>query len=271
VKIAVVTIVRGRHAHLVAQQRSLLHGSRQPTVYVVVSMGDPELAPHLMPELEGHVVDIPADPQRLPLAAARNLGAGRAFDEGADAVIMLDVDCLAGHDLVHGYAECVATEPSIVWSGPVTYLPPAGPQGYDVAALAELDDPHPARPAPPPGDLVRGASPDLFWSLSFVAHHSAWEIVGGFCEEYAGYGAEDTDFGHSVISRGAELGWAGTPRAYHQHHTTFDPPVQHLDDILRNGQIFHSRWGRWPMEGWLRDFERMGLVERHGDTWCRTR
>ena len=27
------------------------------------------------------------------------------------------------------------------------------------------------------------------------------------------------------------------------------------------------RWGRWPMEGWLREFERMGLVEREDGEW----
>ena len=37
--------------------------------------------------------------------------------------------------------------------------------------LPELDDPHPARPAPPPGELVPDADPDLFWSLCFALEH----------------------------------------------------------------------------------------------------
>jgi len=47
------------------------------------------------------------------------------------------------------------------------------------------------------------------------------------------------------------LGWVGGARAYHQHHPVSSPPVEHLDDILRNGRLFHERWGEWPMTGWL--------------------
>jgi hypothetical protein len=43
--------------------------------------------------------------------------------------------------------------------------------------------------------------------------------------------------------------------------------VQHLADILHNGALFRRRWGRWPMEGWLLEFERMGLVEREDGEW----
>ena len=267
--LTVVTIAHGRHEHLVAQQRSLLVGSQQPAAYVVVAMADPDLELSLVAGLRSCVVHLPADPHRLPLAAARNAGARRAFEEGADSVVMLDVDCLAGYDLIRGYGDAIDGDPSVVWSGPVTYLPPAGPAGYDIASLADLDDPHAAREAPPPGAVVRGASADLFWSLSFAVHRDAWERVGGFCEEYAGYGAEDTDFGHTAVSRGVNLGWAGTPRAYHQHHPTSDPPVQHIDDILRNGSLFYTRWGHWPMRGWLEEFERLGLVEHGAQGWRR--
>ena len=63
------------------------------------------------------------------------------------------------------------------------------------------------------------------------------------------------------------MGWLGSARAYHQHHPTSSPPVQHLADILHNGALFRRRWGRWPMEGWLLEFERMGLVEREDGEW----
>ena len=64
----------------------------------------------------------------------------------------------------------------------------------------------------------------------------------------------------------------GDARTYHQHHPTQEPPVQHLDDILRNGAIFAERWGRWPMGGWLAEFETRGLVERTPDGgWVRSR
>ena len=61
----------------------------------------------------------------------------------------------------------------------------------------------------------------------------------------------------------------GGARAYHQHHPVSSPPVEHLDDILRNGRLFHERWGEWPMAGWLEEFERRGLVRREDGHWTR--
>ena len=257
----VVTLAHGRHDHLRRQQRSLSRGSHVPDDVVVVAMGDPELDA----VADGHVVHLDVGPAGLPLAAARNAGARAAIDRGADVLVFLDVDCLAGPDLVAAYGATVTAHRGTVWSGPVTYLP----EGTGEAALDRpwlLDAPHAARPAPAPGELIHDADPDLFWSLSFALHREAWEQTGGFCEEYAGYGGEDTDFAQQATARGLDLGWVGGARAYHQWHPTESPPVRHLDDILRNGALFHRRWGRWPMLGWLEVFEQRGLVRRdaHG-------
>jgi N-acetylglucosaminyl-diphospho-decaprenol L-rhamnosyltransferase len=268
--VTVVTIAHARHGHLLRQLDSLMAGDRQPDHHVVVAMNDRPLAACVAGHpLRPEVVDLATEGADLPLARARNLGVRRAVDQGADVVVLLDVDCLAGRELVTGYVEAVRASPNVVWSGPVTYLPPPPLSGYDVRNLTELDDPHPARPVPGPGVLVRPADPDLFWSLSFAVHAATWERIGGFCEEYTGYGAEDTDFARLALVRGAHLGWTGTARAYHQHHPTYDPPVQHLDSILRNAALFHRRWWDWPMQGWLREFERLGLAVRTATGWER--
>ena len=301
-RVGTVTVAHGRHEHLRRQQHSLAAGSRVPDEVVVVAMEDPELVrgglddgpPALLDhrghdgsgalldhpgpdgsgalldhrELHHRVVDLAADPGRLPLAKARNAGAQAALALGCDVLVFLDVDCLAGPDLVASYAATADQARGTVWSGPVTYLP----EGLGEAELAEpwlLDHPHPARPAPAPGEVLTGGDPDLFWSLSFALHREAWQRCGGFHEEYAGYGGEDTDFGQQVAARGLGLGWLGSARAYHQHHPTSSPPTQHVDDILRNGAVFHRRWGRWPMLGWLEAFEDLGLVRRDGDGWVR--
>jgi len=267
--VAVVTIAHGRHAHLAAQERSLTAGARQPDLRVVVAMDDPALVGLVHDDRwPAHVPSIGRQPEGLPLAAARNLGARTAIEAGADVLVFLDVDCLAGADLVADYADAVAADPGRLWCGPVTYLPPAPDGGYP-ADLAGWDDPHPARPAPRPGERVTGGDPDLFWSLSFALHRDAWTRIGGFDEAFVGYGGEDTDFGHRAASRGVGLAWTGGARAYHQHHPVESPPVSHLDDILRNGAVFAERWGRWPMTGWLEAFAERGLVERHGRHWRR--
>jgi N-acetylglucosaminyl-diphospho-decaprenol L-rhamnosyltransferase len=264
VRVVVVTIAHGRHDHLALQMESLAAGSRPPDEHVVIAIDDPDLA-----QWPAFLVSMPAADGGLPLAAARNLGVGTALDLAADVVICLDVDCLAGTDLVSGYVEAVRTDPEVVWSGPVTYLPRPPTGGYDLSDLARLDDPHPARPAPAPGRVEIDNRADLFWSLSFACAASTWSRSGGFCEAYVGYGGEDTDFGHAAVDRGLRLGWVGSARAYHQWHPVSAPPVEHLDDILRNAAIFHERWGWWPMRGWLDEFERRGLVHREAGSWAR--
>jgi GT2 family glycosyltransferase len=265
----VVTLAHGRHEHLSGQHESLARGSRLPDDYLVVAMDDAGQRPRTRWQLRRQVVHRAAEPLGLPLAAARNQGARHALDLGADVLVFLDVDCLAGYDLVSSYAEAASEHRDTVWSGPVTYLP-ASAIGYAPDRLDLLDDPHPARPDPGRGRMVRGAEPDLFWSLSFALHRSAWHRIGGFCEEYVGYGGEDTDFGHQSVARGLTLGWCGDARAYHQWHEISSPPVEHLDDVLRNAAVFHRRWGRWPMEGWLRAFENQGLASCRDGRWVRT-
>ena len=266
---AVVTLAHGRHEHLAAQHRALCREDAAFD-YVVVALDDPWIE-SWRPEgpVAAHVVPLAADPAGLPLARARNLGARTALDRGADVVVFLDVDCLPGAGLVRAYSDAVGEAPDVLWSGPVTYLTSQdmGPGLLD--RLPTLDHPHPARPAPAPGVRRTGADPSLFWSLSFALDAEAWQRVGGFCEEYVGYGGEDTDFGRLVVESGLELGWDGSARAYHQYHPVESPPVSHLDDILRNGATFARRWGVWPMQGWLEQFERDGLVVRHQDGWVR--
>ena len=273
-RVAVVTIARGRHAHLDRQHLSLAAGSRLPDDYVVVAMDDPAIDARTVDGLVRHVEHVPTGHGgALPLAAGRNHGVDMAIRRGADVVVLLDVDCLAGGGLVTAYDDVVTSRPGRVWSGPVTYLDPPPPGGYpagDPAALAALDDPHPARPAPAPGELLHADDPHLFWSLSFAVAPATWRRVGGFCEEYVGYGGEDTDYALSAVARGVGLGWVGGARAYHQHHPVSRPPVEHLDDILRNGRLHRERWGYWPMIGWLQAFETRGLVRRVGDDWVRS-
>jgi len=79
-------------------------------------------------------------------------------------------------------------------------------------------------------------------------------------------GEEAYHYHSKMIMKDARVGGAW---AYHQHHPSPDPPVQHLRDIIRNAAVFHRRWGWWPMSGWLHEFERRGLIvyEHHTQTW----
>jgi len=263
--IAVVTIAGGRHAHL-SLQLAALRAVGGPW-HVVVAMDDPELA--ALCGDAAHVVGIGRGPDgALPLAAARNLGAATAIAAGADLLVFLDVDCVPGPALLARFGMVAYAHPGALLSGPVSYLPPPPRGGYRLAALPRLAEPHPARPNPRPDRTVR-LDHDLFWSLSFAVTKEVWARVGGFDEGYTGYGAEDTDFAQRARAAGVPHLFVGGAHAYHQWHPTAEPPRQHVADILRNGRRFRERWGRWPMTGWLLEFERLGLVihDRAADDW----
>lgn len=264
-KTAVITTVRGRGSHLRRQLRGLAASTRSADIHVVVALGDPRV---------GHIIADEGAPARLvelavadpiPLAQGRNVGAAAALSQSAELLIFLDVDCIPSPELIGRYCH-IAAQPeheSALLCGPVTYLPPPGPRGY---VLNELQPrPHPARPAPRDGEVLDTADYELFWSLSFAVTSATWNRIGGFCERYRGYGGEDTDFAQIAAAQRIPMRWLGGADAFHQHHPAADPPVQHIDDILRNAAIFFDRWGWWPMTGWLNAFEAGGLLYRDMD------
>ena len=267
--IAVVTVCTpGRAEHLRSQRRAMaahLPGARH-VVVLPERPGSADLAGELAAE-GVEVVELPAGPD-LPIARSRNVGGDRAAELGVDTIVFLDVDCMPGPDLGRRYAEL---PDGAVGLGPVTYLPESV-GAPDPAELPGLTDPHPARRFPERG--TRELEPDefgLFWSLSFAMRPALWTRLrtdfGAFDEAFTGYGAEDTDFGRRLLYRRVPVLLVAGAHAYHRWHPVSDPPVDHLDDLLRNGAHYAERWGEWPAPGWFEKFEQMGLVRRRGDGW----
>ena len=262
--IAVITIVRGRLDHLAVQQAAL---RAQPTPHqrVVVQMGGPD--PRQV--LAGDSVDLVVlddDGGPMPLAAARNAGVAAST---ASQLLLLDVDCVPSADLLELCGRALDEVGGVV-AGPVGYLPAAAQPGPpDPGRFARLARPHPARPVPPRGTLCREDRYELLWSLSFAMLRPDWQRVGGFCEDYRGYGGEDTDFAFTLARAGIPFHWVGGAWAWHQHHDVSDPPREHLSDIVGNARVFHKRWGCWPMTGWLQAFRDEGLLDWSPDaTHC---
>ena len=261
---AVITTVRGRGSHLRRQLQGLARSTRQPDMHIVVALGDPHVAEIVADEdSSASVVDLEVAVP-LPIAYGRNQGAAAALRKAAELLVFLDVDCIPDTELVGRYHD-TAGQPryaDTLLCGPVTYLPPPGPRGYRLDGLRAQVDPHPARPHPSDDQVLRTTDYALFWSLSFAVAASTWTKIGGFCEQYRGYSGEDTDFAQSAAAQEVSMHWVGGAHAFHQFHPTADPPVQHVDDIVRNARIFHQRWGWWPMQGWLAGFEEAGAITR---------
>ncbi|MGW0023275.1 glycosyltransferase family 2 protein [Rhodococcus sp. NPDC003383] len=262
-KTCVVTIAAHRHRHLSLQLRGLYRGDRRPDRHVVVAMGDPGVASTVARTgSDACIVFMPHAEGPLPLAAARNLGADRALDLGAELLVFLDVDCIPAPGMLRRYEDVAGDERyrDALLCGPVTYLPPPPENGYDLDRLPEMVDPHPARPVPADDAVLPSRDHHLFWSLSFATTATTWRRLGGFCTDYTGYGGEDTDFGCTAARSDVELAWVGGAHAFHQYHPVSDPPVEHVHDIVTNATIFQRRWGWWPMRGWLDGFAELGLV-----------
>ena len=260
-RIALITLTHGRHAHLRRQYHAARSQSRPPDHYVCVAMGDRKV-----PDLPGvRIIHIPAGSD-LPLSAARNQGAADAIAASAQMLVFLDVDCIPGKDLIDAYLAAAKRsngKAPRIFCGPVGYLPPLKNAHYSEPELAALSAEHANRRFGASGQLD---DPNLFWSLSFAMTARSWQAVGGFCESYTGYGAEDTDFAQLMRVAGGELHWVQGARSYHQHHESHDPPTTQVASVVRNARIFHQRWGWYPMTGWLDEFERRGLAHRdaHG-------
>jgi GT2 family glycosyltransferase len=265
---AAITTVHGRGDHLRRQIAGLQRSTRAADMHIVVALGDPTIRDLVArTDSPAVVVDCESANGRLPVAQGRNIGAAAALRRGAQLLVFLDVDCIPGAALIGRYHQAAAhrEHAQALLCGPVTYLPPPGPRGYPLNRLPSQINPHPERPAPPGTDIVTSTDYTLFWSLSFAVSAATWNHVGGFCELYRGYGGEDTDFAQCAAAACVTMRWVGGADAFHQYHPVSNPPIEHLDDILRNATVFHRRWGWWPMEGWLREFENRRLIRRDAD------
>jgi GT2 family glycosyltransferase len=227
-----------------------------------------ELAPDelIIVDMGGPAIDIPATPfpirmltlgnTHLPLAQARNLAASEAQHE---FLIFLDVDCIPLAGLLGALRSHLEKHNALICAE-IHYLNEhALRDEWEETSLLRHSKPHPARAFPTAGTRVE-PNPGLFWSLAFAVSRALFQKLGGFDERFTGYGAEDTDFGFRAHQSGVELLFLGGTGAFHQYHETYDPPLQHFEDIVRNAQTFFTIWGVWPMKGWLDSFESLGLI-----------
>jgi len=246
-KIAVLTLVKDRHEALANLIKGLELGSMHPDELIVVFMNE---HPCKLPDTSFPIITHSLlSEELLPLAKARNYAASKS---NAQYLIFLDVDCIPGQHLVAGYAD--AMDETSLFSGQIRYLiQQAQFKSFSDSALAELSDPDPIRAN------LKELPYALFWSLNFACSRVTYNRIGGFDESFTGYGGEDTDFAFTAEQKGILLRTIDVT-AYHQYHASYSPPLNHFDDILKNTRVFKQKWNKWPMEGWLKRFEKMGLV-----------
>lgn len=250
----VITLVHGRERQLDNLIRGLERGRRAPDALWVVCMNQP--VRHLSSaKFPIHCLHVQGDAPGLPLARARN--AARGCD--AERWVFLDVDCIPGERLINSYAQGFEEHPDAVQVGEVRYLPDsANLATWTQTSLEREAVVHPLSQYR--GEAGSALPHHLFWSLNFACTRRVFEIIGGFDEGYAGYGAEDTDFAFAARAKGIDMR-VSSALAFHQYHPTWRPPLNHFQAILANARRFHQRWQVWPMEGWLSEFADRGLLD----------
>jgi GT2 family glycosyltransferase len=252
--LSVLTLVKDREPHLIQLIEGLKRSAVAPAELIVVDMSSTPVA---QPEAPFPVYVHRLQTGTLALAAARNLAARHATSAH---LLFLDVDCIPMAQCL-GRMGAVLDEDDALLCADIRYLGPDDARStWNEEVLLATGRPHPVRSFPATGTR-RETNPGLFWSLAFAIRRSRFEELGGFDEAFVGYGAEDTDFGFRAERAQTPLIFVGGAIACHQYHDSYDPPVQHLDDIVRNATIFKARWGWWPMQGWLDAFVAMGLVD----------
>ena len=241
---------------------------RVPDLYVVVAMGDPAIVGHrraVAPTSRASQADPraapgggpqPRRPQRRSSSGRRTgrpgrrlPGRGRAVDAYADAVRARSRRAVVGPDHLPAPADA-------------RRLPPDGPR------RASTTRTRPVR-HPGPGERSWSRDPDLFWSLSFAVH------ADGLAAQSAASarGTPATALRTPTSPQAAASGrlWAGWGTRAPTTSTT-RPGRRRCSTSTTScatGAIFAERWGRWPMDGWLAEFERWGLVRREDGHWVR--
>lgn len=256
--ISLITIHHNRQAHLELCLQGIANNTMLPDEVIIVNMGClPDIE---IPENLNIIwVDVEVDNlETLPLGQSRNIGADHA---AGDSLLFLDVDCIPAVDFVKTLSEQLQEYGGLIMGQPKYLLEPLSNHKEPIS-LAEISVYHPLRPRMEKLEL--GDDPGMFWSLCFAISSQAFEKLGGFDEQYKGYGAEDTDLSFTCFDMEIPF-YLSQAIAYHQQHGFYKPPVNQLEAIVNNCNVFYKKWNHWCMSNHLNAFTELGLIDWNKD------
>ncbi|MDX2374494.1 glycosyltransferase family 2 protein [Psychrobacter sp. T6-6] len=283
--ITIITTCYGRNRHLYNLLSSLENSSIRPAEVIVVN-DDADC--DRLAYFSLNIIKLPTTIQSstndkcdtqtaaFDIGHNRNLGAQHAIH---DTLIFLDVDCIVVPTFIEHMYHKLMQHPDALLMGQPRYLtrPLSDLESVQLQSnhlslsfLNELSVYNPYRYNFDEADSIptetgitaikRTDDYGAFWSLCFAIKKQTFDDIGGFDTQYTGYGAEDTDFAFSARQLNIDF-YLTADVIYHQQHSVYRPPLNHLDSIIINADRFYQKWQCWPMAGWLSQFADMGLID----------
>ena len=242
-----------REKNLLNTLEGLNRQSEPPFEVIVVEMGTGIVIEEVF-QYKLRIVNLPMVWDQMPLAAARNYGAETC---ATGQLIFLDVDCIPATDFCKKIVGLSFNKKALVMGTPRYMLHNNISDGFiDNLEIESVS--HPARPNVK--NWREENCYEMFWSLCFGLPVETYLHIGGFDENYKGYGAEDTDFALETKHAGVPF-YLSDAKVYHQQHPVYVPPLNHMRSIIGNCNLFFSKWGYWPMGSCLREFADLGFIE----------
>jgi GT2 family glycosyltransferase len=250
---SLITIVYNRQKQLNNLLEGVIKGSVLPSEVIIVALSVISI-PDFASDLNIRIIDLKVEESTmLPIGEARNVGARHAKESN---LIFLDVDCIPSSNFLRDIYVQTKSTGGLVMGSP-KYLAADLEIEVELNWLQNHSIYHPNRPE------IEGMTPcddfGMFWSLCFGIEKANFFELGGFDEDFKGYGAEDTDFSYRWLGAYKPF-YLSSAEVFHQQHPIYRPPVNRLEDIIYNSRVFRKKWGRWVMEAHLSEFEKMGLI-----------
>jgi len=276
--VSVITTCFGRNSHLYNLLSSLATASAIPSEVIIVN-DDAEA--EVLASYDLTIKQIPTQVAKanakFDIGCNRNLGAAAATNS---ALIFLDVDCLVADDFIESLFNRLRHHPDALLMGQPRYLTrplsenEAKQLNQGKLAMTTLNRLSILNPyrfnfnknkdaenlAESNHGILLTEDYGAFWSLCFAISRDQFERIGGFDTDYIGYGAEDTDFAFTAKALGIDF-YLTDDVVYHQQHSVYRPPLNHLDSIVVNANRFYDKWQHWAMSGWLSEFAQLQLID----------
>ena len=252
---SIVTIVKERSRQLASLVNNLEQTNLPPVELIVVWMTSPCDESLISSEVFSIQHRFLAN-ESVPVPRARNKGMSCCSTAN---IIYLDVDCLCPPDLFE--AVLAELRDGQLVTTQMRFLP-SQVEAQDYATLHNE-----AVSAPDAVQLSHNqpAAWSHFHALMFSITAADFARTGGFDESYNGVGVGDIDF----AARCEELGFGLymiTNEVLHQFYPGTEPPVHQLFDIVNNATRYKQKWGEYPLQGWLQQFARDGLINDDYET-----